>query len=96
MQSFREGWLMAMLSLGGMALPVRAQMDMRSASPEMAATPLGIPETRAGSGTSWLPDASSMEAAHLMRGSWSVMLHGHGFLQYVFHSDDGRLYKLLG
>ncbi|HYR97382.1 MAG TPA: hypothetical protein VEO58_00100, partial [Gemmatimonadales bacterium] len=44
--------------------------------------PLGIPESRMGSGTSWLPDASPMHAAHVMLGEWSLMLHGKGFVQY--------------
>ncbi len=45
--------------------------------------PLGIPLSREGSGTSWLPDASPMHAVHAMRGAWSFMLHGNAFLQYV-------------
>ena len=44
--------------------------------------PLGIPESRMGSGTSWLPDASPMHAAHYKVGRWTLMLHGRGFLQY--------------
>jgi hypothetical protein len=43
---------------------------------------LGIPESRMGSGTSWLPDASPMHAAHYVLGRWTVMLHGQGFVQY--------------
>src|SRR3989454_10374286 len=46
------------------------------------AGPLGIPEARMGSGTSWLPDASPMHAAHVVLGDWTLMLHGAGFLQY--------------
>lgn len=48
-------------------------------SPAASQTPLGIPESRDGSGTSWLPDAA--EHTHWMRdaGAWSVMLHGHAF-----------------
>src|SRR5438552_9896525 len=67
--------------IAGAASPVRAQMDMQH-STEMHAGPLGIPETRMGSGTSWLPDASPMHATHVMIGSWTVMLHGKGFFQY--------------
>ena len=48
----------------------------------MSTGPLGIPETRLGSGTSWLPDASPMHAAHFKAGAWALMLHGEGFLQY--------------
>ncbi len=60
-----------LLLLAGAASPLRAQMG-----------PLGIPETRMGSGTSWLPDASPMHAAHYRLGRWTLMLHGKGFLQY--------------
>lgn len=59
---------------------VRAQMEMRH--PMEMTGPLGIPETRFGSGTSWLPDAAPMHAAHLMLGSWAIMIHGKAFLQY--------------
>lgn len=43
---------------------------------------LGIPMSRAGSGTSWLPDASPMHAAHATAGAWTLMAHGVAFLQY--------------
>ena len=43
---------------------------------------LGIPMARAGSGTSWLPDASTMHAAHSTMGAWTLMTHGVAFLQY--------------
>jgi hypothetical protein len=52
----------------------------------MMAGPLGIPLTREGSGTSWLPDASPMYAVHSQAGAWSLMLHGNAFLQYI---DEG-------
>jgi hypothetical protein len=61
--------------------PLRAQMDMQHPM-EMSAGPLGIPETRMGSGTSWLPDATPMHAAHYMLRRWTIMLHGQGFFQY--------------
>jgi hypothetical protein len=50
------------------------------AAPVAAQAPLGIPESRDGSGTSWLPDAATHR--HWMRpaGVWSVMLHGQAFL----------------
>src|SRR5438445_3109567 len=67
--------------IAGAAWPLRAQMDMQHPM-EMNAAPLGIPETRMGSGTSWLPDASPMHAGHYMLGRWTLMLHGKGFLQY--------------
>src|SRR2546426_8950891 len=71
----------ALALVAGVASPLRAQMHMQHPM-EMPAGPLGIPETRMGSGTSWLPDASPMHAAHYMLGRWTLMLHGKGFLQY--------------
>lgn len=58
-----------------------AQMDMQHAM-TMQQRPLGVPETRIGSGTSWLPDDTPMHDTHVMLGTWTVMLHGAGFLQY--------------
>lgn len=49
--------------------------------------PLQIPMTRSGSGTSWLPDASPMHAAHATRGAWELMTHGVAFLQYDRQGD---------
>ena len=48
----------------------------------MPERPFGVPMTRMGSGTAWLPDASAMRAWHFMAGSWMLMLHGDAFLQY--------------
>ncbi len=53
-------------------------MAMRGAAP----SPLGIPMSRTGSGTSWLPDSSPMHARHVAAGSWELMLHGEAFVQY--------------
>src|SRR6185437_2494561 len=61
--------------------PLRAQMHMQH-SMNMNEGPLGIPESRMGSGTSWLPDASPMHAAHYMLGHWTLMLHGQASFQY--------------
>ena len=65
----------------GATWPLRAQVDMQHPM-QMNEGPLGIPETRMGSGTSWLPDASPMHAAHVTLGVWTLMLHGEGFFQY--------------
>src|SRR5437870_1340285 len=67
--------------VAGASCPRGAQMDMQHPM-NMNEGPLGIPETRMGSGTSWLPDASPMHAAHVRLGDWTLMLHGDGFLQY--------------
>ena len=48
----------------------------------MAARPFGIPMSRMGSGTSWLPDASPMRAYHFMPGQWTLMVHGDADLYY--------------
>jgi hypothetical protein len=48
----------------------------------MPERPFGIPMTRMGSGTAWLPDASAMRAWHFMAGPWMLMVHGDAFLQY--------------
>src|SRR6266571_2651678 len=73
--------------IAGVAWPLRAQMDMQQPM-EMRAGPLGIPETRMGSGTSWLPDASPMHATHIPLGRWTLMLHGKGFFQYDWLGGD--------
>lgn len=43
---------------------------------------LGLPMSRIGSGTSWLPDASPMHVAHYQLGRWELMLHGLAFGMY--------------
>ena len=57
-------------------------MRSMTAMPRMPERPFGIPMTRMGSGTAWLPDASAMRAWHFMAGSWMLMVHGDAFLQY--------------
>src|SRR3989449_4347538 len=79
-------WALAVvfLSVGPTVRPsdaLSAQMEMQHPL-HTHAGPLGIPEARMGSGTSWLPDASPMHAAHVVLGDWTLMLHGVGFLQY--------------
>ena len=82
MRRILSGLVAAVLALvAGPARPLSAQMDMQHPM-QMSAGPLRIPEARLGSGTSWLPDASPMHAAHLMLGRWTLMLHGQGFFQY--------------
>jgi len=59
-----------------------AQHDM-SQMPGMApAMPLGIPLSRLGSGTSWLPDASPKRGLHVSLGDWGLMLHGAAYGEY--------------
>lgn len=58
--------------------------DSMAAMPGMSMPPrpLGIPMTRMGSGTSWLPDASPMRAWHFMPARWTLMVHGDVDLYY--------------
>ena len=63
-----------------------AQMDM-SAMPRGPAMPLGIPENRLGSGTSWLPDAALMQAIHVPLGAWTAM--AHGAVSVLFDAQSG-------
>jgi hypothetical protein len=58
------------------------QMDMQSALFQ------GRPMQREGSGTSWLPDSSSMDGRHFKSGSWDFMLHWNVFLRYT-NQDAG-------
>jgi hypothetical protein len=50
--------------------------------PSMPERPFGIPMTRMGSGTAWLPDTSAMRAWHFSAGRWILMVHGDAFIQY--------------
>jgi hypothetical protein len=51
----------------------------------------GLPMQREGSGTSWLPDSSSVHGYHFRLGTWDLMLHSNIFLRYTNHdiADDG-------
>jgi len=68
--------MLSLLLMLGMAVqhPAGMAMDMTD--------PLGISMERMGSGTTWIPDAVPLPARHRMIGSWLVMLHGFGFVQY--------------
>jgi len=81
--SARVGAALALLA-GGPS-PARSQMHMQHPM-SMTEGPLGIPETRQGSGTSWLPDASPMHASHFALGAWTLMLHGNAFFMYDWQS----------
>jgi hypothetical protein len=59
-----------------------ASMSSMPPMPGMPRRPFGIPMTRMGSGTTWLPDASAMRAWHFTAGSWMLMVHGDAFLQF--------------
>ena len=61
-------------------VPISAQMGAQHSQTDQE--PLGIPETRMGSGTSWVPDATPMHASPHQLGGWELMLHGQAFVQY--------------
>lgn len=63
--------------------------DMPGMTMEMPAGILGIPASREGSGTSWLPDASPMRALHFSAGGWSLMFHANAFA-YLLETEDRR------
>lgn len=63
-----------------------AMMPMAMTPMAMPLGPLGVPRTREGSGTAWLPDATPMHALHGQSGAWELMLHG---ALYVHYLDDG-------
>ena len=67
--------------IGATSAPAAGQRDMQHSN-HTDSGPLGIPETRMGSGTAWLPDSSPMHAAHYVLGRWTLMVHGTPFLQY--------------
>jgi hypothetical protein len=64
------------------AAQVQTDTATRRPPPATPQRPFGIPMTRMGSGTAWLPDASAMRAWHFMAGRWMLMVHGDAFLQY--------------
>jgi hypothetical protein len=66
------------------AQPAGAQAHPASHTMPMIVGPVGIPLSRMGSGTSWLPDSSPMHAVHAMWGGWTAMLHGVVFPQYDY------------
>jgi len=66
--------------LSGVASAQEHQHDMTAMG--------GIPMTRDGSGTSWLPDETPMYALHRESNGWMLMLHGTAFLQYLKETGD--------
>lgn len=54
----------------------------RMGAGSMLAAPLGIPLSRFGSATSWVPDSSPMHAVQWVVGGWTLMGHGSAFGQF--------------
>lgn len=55
---------------------------------EMPSGALGLPMTRWGSGTAWLPDDLPMRALQLRGGGWRLMLHGNVHVGYDAQAGD--------
>lgn len=64
-----------------------AQHEGHAMPMSRVAGPLGIPDSRAGSGTAWLPDSTPMHALHFAAGGWTLMVHG--FAAPVYDYQDG-------
>ena len=67
--------------------PLRAQQHPHSAADSAGASmlmtgALGIPASRMGSGTTWIPDAVGLPTRHVVAKGWDVMVHGFAFGQY--------------
>lgn len=62
--------------------PAFAQHETMSHQPSAMSGVLGISMDRAGSGTTWIPDAVSLPSRHGDFGAWNVMLHAFVFGQY--------------
>lgn len=69
-------------ALLGFAAPARGRAQHEHAGAREPTEVLGIPMTRIGSGTAWLPDAAPMPGYRGRAGDWTVMAHGTAFLQY--------------
>jgi hypothetical protein len=72
-----------------------AQHDMSHMTTNGLSLPLGVPFSRVGSATSWLPDSSPMHAHHFAVGDWSLMAHGAANLLYD-HQNGFRGDRKLG
>src|SRR5678815_5714087 len=82
----RYGFIVLVL-LGGARVAAQEAHDAQHAGHEQMGDP-GIPATRNGSGTSWLPDETPMYALHAQGKGWMFMGHGTAFLQYLHESGD--------
>ncbi len=62
--------------------PIEAQHDMGRMNESGILFPLGLSPSRLGSGTSWLPDSSTVPMYRVSVAGWNVMVHGSMFVQY--------------
>jgi len=71
-----------------MTMPMKPKPAASPAPMTMPETPLGIAQTRDGSGTSWLPDESVMDGPMFHRPSWMFMVHWNAFVQFAKTQGD--------
>ena len=76
----RYGFILLVIS-GGASVAAQEPHDAHAGHAQTGDQ--GIPATRDGSGTSWLPDNSPMFALHRQAGAWTLMGHGAAFLQFL-------------
>ncbi len=76
-----QALLPAAMLMAFTATALAAPLSAQSSSAML--DPLGLPMTRIGSGTAWLPDSAPMFGVMRDRGSWMFMLHGSAFAQQV-------------
>jgi hypothetical protein len=85
----RAGAISALvLALGSGVNAQEHQDDAAPAEHQHDAAAGGIPMSRDGSGTSWLPDETPMYARHRQSNDWMLMLHANAFLEYLKESGD--------
>lgn len=72
---------LALLAFG--TYPAAAQHEMGAGEGRNVA---GVPRSREGSGTAWLPSLSPMYGHHVQVRSWELMFHENVFVQYI---DEG-------
>jgi len=56
----------------------------------------GLPRSRFGSGTTWLPDASPLYAAMPHLGKWGLLIHGNLYTGYNWYSSDRGWKRFMG
>jgi hypothetical protein len=56
----------------------------------------GLPRSRFGSGTTWLPDASPLHAAVPHMGKWGLLFHGNLYTGYNWYSSDRGGQRFMG
>src|SRR5437868_3745082 len=74
--------LAAACFLGSGRLFAQHDMSTMGMTMTMPSSPFGMPHSRIGSGTSWLPDSSPVREVMRMWGPWMVSLHGTAYGMY--------------